>query len=63
MEQIKSIDLRTTGDGLSQVGQSDEQQQDERYRCQERVEREGTCEERDVVFVRSLESAADEAGG
>jgi hypothetical protein len=45
------------------MGQPDQQQQNERYRRQQRVEGQGTCEKRDVVFVSGLQRATNEAGG
>jgi len=40
------------------VGEPDQQQQDERDGSQQGVEGQGTGEERDVVFISSLERAA-----
>jgi hypothetical protein len=51
------------GDRLSQVGQADQQQQNERDRRQECVEGQGTREKGNVVFVSRLQGATDEAGG
>jgi hypothetical protein len=45
------------------VSEADQQQQEERHRRQQRVEGQGTCEERNVVFVGGLQRAANEAGG
>jgi hypothetical protein len=63
MEQREGIDLGPLDNCLRQVRQTDQQQQNERNRCQQRVERQGTCEERNVVFVGRLQRAANEAGG
>jgi hypothetical protein len=63
MEQEEGIDLGPLSNCLRQVGQADQQQQDEGHRCQQRVEGQGTCEERNVVFVGRLQRAANEAGG
>jgi hypothetical protein len=63
VEQVESIDLGALGNSLRQVSQADQQQQNERNRCQQRVEGQGTCEERNVVFVGRLQRAANEAGG
>jgi hypothetical protein len=45
------------------VGQTDQDEQDERDRREERVEGERAREERKIVFVGSLQGAAEEAGG
>jgi hypothetical protein len=45
------------------VGEPDQQQQDEGNGGQQRVERQRTGEERNVVFIGGLERAAKEAGG
>jgi hypothetical protein len=45
------------------MGQADQQQQNEGNRCEKRVERQSTCEKRDIVFISRLQRAADEAGG
>jgi hypothetical protein len=63
MEQAEGIGFGPWGNGLCQVGQPNQQQQDERHRRQQRVEGQGTCEERNVVFVGRLQRAANEAGG
>lgn len=63
MEQIERVDFRASGYCLSQVGQADQQQQDERDCREQRIERQGTSEKRDVVFVSGLQGAAEKAGG
>ena len=63
MKQGEGIDLRPLGNCLRDVGEADQQQQDERHCRQQRVEGQGTCEERNVVFVGRLQRAANEAGG
>ena len=63
MEQGEGIGLGPLGHCLCKVGQADQQQQDKRHRRQQRVEGQGTCEERKVVFVGRLQCAAKEAGG
>jgi len=51
------------GHRLSEVGQADQQQQNEGNRRQQRVERQGAGEKRDVVFISGLQGAAKKAGG
>jgi hypothetical protein len=63
MKEVEGIDFGTLGHGLGKVGQPDQQQQNKRDRCQQRVEGQGTCEKGDVVFVSRLQRATDEAGG
>ena len=63
MEQRQRVDLGAVGDRLGQMGESDQQQQDERNGGQQGVEGQSTGEERDVVFISGLERAAKEAGG
>jgi transposase-like protein len=45
------------------MGEADEQEQNERNRGEQRVERQGTGEKRNIVFVGRLEGAADKTGG
>jgi hypothetical protein len=63
VEQINSIDFRLVGDCFGQVGQPDQQQEDERNRCQQRVKGQGAGKERNVVFISGLQGTAQEAGG
>jgi hypothetical protein len=48
---------------LGHEGQGDQQQQDERDGGQERVERDGAGQERQMAFVGGLKDAADEPPG
>ena len=63
MKEKDGVDRWPMGNRLGQVGQADQQQQDKWYRGEQRVERQGAGEERDVVFVSRLQSAGEEAGG
>jgi hypothetical protein len=63
MEEDRGIDRRPTGDGLRQVGERDQDEQDERDGGQERVEGQRARQKRDVVFVGGLQGAAEKAGG
>ena len=63
MEQKDGVDLGFMGDRLRQVGESDQQQEDERDRRQQRIKGQGAGKERNVVFISGLEGAAEEAGG
>jgi hypothetical protein len=63
MEQVVGVDFRLMGDRLRQVSQSDQQQQNEGDRCQERVERQRAGKKWYVVFISGLQGTADEAGG
>ena len=51
------------GNRLRQVSQSNQQQQDEGYRSQQRVKSQGAGKKRNVVFISGLQSTAEEAGG
>ena len=54
MQQRDAIDLGPVGEGLRQVRESDQQQENERDRRQQRVERQGAGEKRDIVFISGL---------
>jgi hypothetical protein len=63
VKEQDGIDRRPVGDRLGQVSEADQHQQDERDRGKQRVKRQRTGEERDVVFVSRLEGAGEETGG
>jgi hypothetical protein len=63
VKEVESVDFGALGDSLRQVGEANQQQQNERDRCQQRIERQGTSKEGDVVFVGRLQGPANEAGG
>jgi hypothetical protein len=50
-------------DRLRQVGEADQQQENEGYGSQQRVEGQGAGEKRYVVFISRLQNAAEKAGG
>jgi hypothetical protein len=50
-------------DGLHQMGQADQHQQDERQRRQQSVKGQGAGEKWDVVFVGRLKRTSQKAGG
>jgi transposase-like protein len=43
--------------------ESDQHEEDERHRGQQRIERQGAGQERDVVFVSGLKSTGKKTGG
>ena len=62
MEQPIGVDSRT-GDGLGQMSQPDEHEEDKRDGRQQGVECERARQEGDVALVGGLQGAAKEAGG
>jgi len=63
VKEFERIDFRSVGDGLGQVGEADQQQQDEGDGRQKRIERQAAGKEGNVVFVGRLEGTTDETGG
>jgi hypothetical protein len=63
VKQVDGVDFGLVGDRLREVGQPDQQQENERNRCQQRVKRQGAGKKRNVVFISGLQSTAEEAGG
>ena len=63
MEEMDGIDFGALGYRLSQMGQADQQQQNERDGGEQRVEGQRAGEERDIVFISCLERTAEKAGG
>jgi hypothetical protein len=63
VEQVDGVDFRLVSNCFRKVSQSDQQQQYEGDRCQERVERQRAGKKRYVVFISGLQGTADEAGG
>jgi hypothetical protein len=63
MKQIDGVDFRLVGDGFREVGQPNQQQENERNRCQQRVKGQGAGKKRNVVFISGLQGTAKEAGG
>jgi len=63
VKQVDGVDFGFMGDRFRQVRQSDQQQEDERNRGQQRVEGQSAGKKRDVVFISGLQGTAEEAGG
>jgi hypothetical protein len=64
MEQLVGIDRagverRPGRQGLGQVGEPDQQQEEKGYGGEQRVERERARQERNVVFVGGLQGAEE----
>jgi hypothetical protein len=49
--------------GLGEMGEADQHEQDERHRGEQRVEGQRAGQERYVVFVSRLKRAGEETGG
>ena len=63
LEEQDRIDRRALGHRLRQMCESDQHEEDERHRRQQRIERQGAGQERDVVFVSGLKSTGKKTGG
>jgi len=63
VKEQNRVDRWPMGNCLGQVSKTDQHQQDERHRGEQRVEGQSAGEERDVVFVSRLKSAGEETGG
>ncbi len=63
MEQEQRISVPGAREVLGQEGKGNEQQEDERDGGQERIERDGAGQERQMAFVSGLKDAADEPLG
>jgi hypothetical protein len=63
VKQVNGVDFGFVSDCLRQVGQSDQEQEDEGNRGQQRVEGQSAGKKRDVVFISGLQDTAEEAGG
>jgi hypothetical protein len=57
------IDFWVVGDRLGQMRQSDQEQEDEGNRREQRVKGQGAGKKRNVVFISGLQGTAEEAGG
>ena len=63
VKQVDGVDFRFVGDGLCQMSQADQQQENEGNRRQQRVKSQGAGKKRNIVFISGLQGTADEAGG
>jgi hypothetical protein len=63
VKEVDSVNFGALGDGLRQVSEANQQQENEGHRSQQRIERQGTSEKWNIIFVGRLQRPANEAGG
>ena len=63
VKQVNGVGFGLVGDGLGQMGQADQQQEDEGDRGQQRIEGERAGQKRKIVFISGLQRPAEKAGG